>query len=263
MAATTTRARARSGPRLSDEDLATIVRLAREADSVELKLSIPESDKWATARALDLDPLDAQIRQVFFFDTPDLALDRAGLVVRARRVQGRADDSTVKLRPIEPESLRKQDRRSPNLVVEVDAMPTGYVCSASMKCGRLPTDVRAVVQEDAPVRKLFSKEQRRFYEAHAPQGLALDDLAVLGPITVFKLKTAPPDLGRKAVVELWQYPDRSQVIEISTRAKPADAKRAADEARAFLAARGIEVSPDQQTKTRTALEYFSGQSRGA
>jgi hypothetical protein len=36
-----------------------------------------------------VDPLDGQIRQVFFFDTPDLALYEKGVVVRARRVHGR------------------------------------------------------------------------------------------------------------------------------------------------------------------------------
>ena len=38
--------------------------------------------------ALGLDPIAAQIRQVYFFETPDLALDRAGVVVRARRSAG-------------------------------------------------------------------------------------------------------------------------------------------------------------------------------
>jgi hypothetical protein len=32
-----------------------------------------------------MDALDAQIRQVLFFGTPDLALNRVGVVVRARR----------------------------------------------------------------------------------------------------------------------------------------------------------------------------------
>ena len=49
-----------------------------------------------------MDPLEAQIRQVFFFDTPDLALDKQGVVVRARRIQGKGDDSAVKLRPVVP-----------------------------------------------------------------------------------------------------------------------------------------------------------------
>ena len=57
-------------------------------------------------QSLDVDPLDAQIRQVFFFDTPDLALNSAGVVVRARRVQGKGDDTVVKLRPVVPESSR-------------------------------------------------------------------------------------------------------------------------------------------------------------
>ena len=33
------------------------------------------------------------MRQVFFFDTPALDLERRGVVVRARRVQGKGDDS--------------------------------------------------------------------------------------------------------------------------------------------------------------------------
>jgi inorganic triphosphatase YgiF len=36
-----------------------------------------------------MDLLDAQIGQVVFFDTPDLTLNTHGVVVRARRVQGK------------------------------------------------------------------------------------------------------------------------------------------------------------------------------
>ena len=59
-----------------------------------------------------MDPLEAQIRQVFFFDTPDLALDKAGVVVRARRIQGKGDDSVVKLRPVVPAELPAELRES-------------------------------------------------------------------------------------------------------------------------------------------------------
>ena len=38
------------------------------------------------------------------------------------------------------------------------------------------------------IRKLFTKEQRAFYREHAPEGLELDDLSMLGPINVLKLK---------------------------------------------------------------------------
>ena len=69
--------------RISDEQLADLLKLIGGADSVELKLTIPDAESRTTIKALDLDPLDAQIRQVVFFDTPDLALNSRGLVVRA------------------------------------------------------------------------------------------------------------------------------------------------------------------------------------
>jgi hypothetical protein len=70
-------------PALSDTQLAEMMSLLRGSDTVELKLTVPDSEQRAAIRGLGLDPLDAQIRQVVFFDTPDLALDRAGVVVRA------------------------------------------------------------------------------------------------------------------------------------------------------------------------------------
>ena len=106
--------------------------LIDDADSVELKLTIPDSARWSVISALD-GPLDAQMRQVYFFDTPDLDLDRHGVVVRARRVQGRGDDSVVKLRPVVPHELPAELRREDDFVVEVDAMPGGFVCSGSYK----------------------------------------------------------------------------------------------------------------------------------
>ena len=39
---------------------------------------MPEADQRSAVQALGMDPLEAQIRQVFFFDTPDLALDKPG-----------------------------------------------------------------------------------------------------------------------------------------------------------------------------------------
>ena len=94
-------------PRLTDEQQAEFLELAKDADSVELKLTVPEADHRSTVSALGMDPLEAQIRQVFFFDTPELELDKAGVVVRARRIQGKGDDSVVKLRPVVPGELSR------------------------------------------------------------------------------------------------------------------------------------------------------------
>ena len=230
------------------------------ADSVELKLTVPESSQRSTVAALEMDPLDAQIRQVFFFDTPELALNKAGVVVRAQAGPGqgqrlRREAAAGRARCDLPEELRK----SPNLVVEVDAMPGGFVCSASLKAKLAPTDVRETILGGKPLRKLFSKEQREFFTANAPEGVELDELSVLGPIFVLKLKWSPPEFGRPLVAELWLYPDGSRILELSTKCTTTEPMQVAAEARAFLAQKGVDLSGEQQTKTKTALEFFANE----
>jgi hypothetical protein len=243
---------------IKDEDLEAMLGLASGADSIELKLTVPEQSHRSAVEALGLDPLDAQIRLVCFFDTPDLRLNREGVIVRARRVQGREDDSVVKLRPVVPAELPAELRKAPEMVVELDAMPGGYVCSASMKA-RLKgaSEVKKRLRGKHATRKLFTKPQRRFYEQHAPAGLELDDLEVLGPIFVLKLNSTPKNFGRKLCTEMWLYPDGSRILELSTKCAPSEMFQVAAEARGFLAGTGIDLSGRQQTKTKTALQQFS------
>jgi hypothetical protein len=244
-------------PVLSDAQLGEMLSLMRGADSMELKLTIPELHQRSALKALGIDPLDAQIRQVYFFDTPDLALQRTGLAVRARRVQRKGDDTVVKLRPVVPGQLPEDLRESPDFNVEVDAMPGGFVCSGSFKGVVRQGGVAEAMAGDRPIRKLFSKAQRDFYAANAPEGVALDDLAILGPIFVLKAKWTPAGYDRKLVAEMWLYPDNSHILELSTRCTTDQAFQVAAEARAFLADRGVELSGEQQTKTKTALEFFT------
>jgi len=242
---------------LSPEQVGQVLELLKGANSIELKLSVPLASHRATIRAIGLDPVEAQPRQAFFFDTPDLALNRAGLVVRVRRTQGGTADTVIKLRPVDPATLDEELRKSASFKVEVDVMPGGFVCSASFK-GVCPTNqARDVTSGLAPLSSLFSKEQRAFYKAHAPAGLSLDSLSVLGPTFVLKAKHQPKDFDRRIVVEMWLYPDGSRILELSTRCGTDEAFEAAAEARAFLVERGVELSGEQQTKTRTALEFFS------
>jgi hypothetical protein len=243
---------------IKDEDLEAMLALSSGADSIELKLTVPEQGHRSAIEALGLDPLDAQIRLVCFFDTPDLRLNRQGVIVRARRVQGREDDSVVKLRPVVPDELPAQLRAAPEMVVELDAMPGGYVCSASMKA-RLKGagGVKKRLRGKRATSKLFTKPQRLFYEQHAPADLALDELEVLGPIFVLKLNSTPAGFGRKLCTEMWLYPDGSRILELSTKCAPSEMFQVAAEARGFLGGSGIDLSGRQQTKTKTALQQFS------
>ena len=78
---------------------------------------MPEAEHPAVVRALGIDPLAAEIRQVYFFDTPDLTLNDHGVVVRARRVQRKGGDSVVKLRPVVPADLPGSLRKASGFTV--------------------------------------------------------------------------------------------------------------------------------------------------
>lgn len=242
---------------MTEAQLRDFFALIKGADSVELKLTVPEDDHRSAIRELGMDPLNAQIRQVFFYDTPQLTLNAAGLVVRSRRVQGKGGDSVVKLRPVQPDELSRELRKNPNVVVEVDAMPGGFVCSASFKgvCG--VNDPREVSFGNAPIKSLFSKDQRTFYREHAPDGLDMNDLLVLGPITLLKGKFTLQDFDRPMVAEMWLYPNGSRILELSTKTLPGEAWQKAAEARLALTGRGVTLTGQQQTKTKTALEFFA------
>jgi hypothetical protein len=253
----TTSPNSRPVPTLTTEQLRAVLMLMKGADSVELKASVPDADQRSVVRALEMDPLDAEIRQVAFFDTPDLQLNARGVVVRARRIQGKPADSVVKLRPVDPENLPGSLRKLPGFGVEIDAMPGGFVCSGRLKEGVDPGLATKSFAKGAMSTKLFSKDQRSFFAKHAPDGVELGDLVMLGPVNIMKLKFTPGALGRKMVAELWLYPDGSRVLELSTKCLPSQAFDVAAQTKAFLSERGVDLSAAQQTKTRTALEYFA------
>ena len=153
---------------LSSEQLTVILGLLRRVDSVELKFTVPDDDRRSAVAALGIDPLEAQIRQVVYFDTPDLQLNQRGVVVRVRRVQGKSGDSVVKLRPVVPDELPTSVRNVSQLHVEVDAMPGGFVCSGTMKAKLDPAKVKETLAGRHPLGKLFSREQRDLYANARP-----------------------------------------------------------------------------------------------
>jgi hypothetical protein len=115
--------------RLSDDALQELLALMGQADSVELKLTLPESDRQHAMTALGVDPLDAHIRQVYFFDTPDLTLYKHGVVVRGRRSQDRPDDSVMPYGVPSPTKRAGRDRSN-------TSEPDSFLCSHVVSPGR-------------------------------------------------------------------------------------------------------------------------------
>ncbi|SDX70128.1 hypothetical protein [Thiocapsa roseopersicina] len=243
-------------PAFSSPEVKKILQLAKGSKSIELKLSVPLTEHSATIKGIGLDPVEAEPRQVYFFDTPDLALNQAGLIVRARRIQGGRADTVVKLRPVDPETIDAELSRSESFKIELDVMPGAFVCSASYKGVCSGQEVLDVAAGEAPIRPLFSKEQRAFYDAHAPAGIEMNSLSILGPTFLLRAKHRPKDFDRSIVVEMWLYPDGSRILEISTKCLPSEAFQVATEFKVYLGEKGIAIGASQTTKTNAALEFF-------
>ena len=208
-------------------------------------MTVPADQHRATIQGLPLDPVEAQPRQVFFFDTPDLALNRAGLVVRARRTQGGRGDTVVKLRPVEPDRPARVDcGATPTSTSRSTCCPGGFVCSASFK-GRSPGDeVRDAV---AARRRSAGCSRRRSGSSTwttRRRASTLDDLAPLGPDLPAQVAVRRPARRDEALAS-----SRSSRRCGSTRtargssscrrsACPSEAFQVAAETRAYLAERG-------------------------
>jgi len=248
---------------LPREEIIEVLNLVEGASSVEMKLSVPLTSQRAASDRIGLDPVEAQPLQAFFFDTTDLVLNRAGVVVRARRIQGGDADTVVKLRPVDPSTIDRKFRRSTAFKIEVDLVPGGFVCSASFKGVCTGREVLDVASGAMPLRKLFSKEQRAFYDAHAPAGITMDKLVILGPTFLLKAKHKPKakEFDRPITMEMWFYPDGARVMEVSTKCLPKEAFQVADNFKTYLAGNGIVLGADRSAKTKTSLEFFSAKLR--
>jgi len=257
MATSTVPTALRVSQTLSIEETKKLLHQIRNSKSVEIKVSVPREEKQRVTLSMGIDPVEAQARHVYFFDTPDQALNRAGLIVRARRIPGGTADTVVKLRPVDPAAIDAELKRSDDFKVEVDAMPGGtFICSASYK-GSVPSqDVVDVFHGLQTIRSLFSKEQRRFYDEHAPKGIDMNSLRMQGPILALRAKHKPKEYKPGITAELWLWNDGQHILEISTKCAPVDAFQTAVEFRTFLEGHGVDLFAKQETKTRTAMDKF-------
>src|SRR5215470_10851547 len=108
-----------------------VAALVSGANSIEIKVTIPEAQVDSTLARFGLTVDNDEERYIYFFDTPDLALQQAGIIARARRVVGNQHDSTVKFRPVQPELVSPKWHTFRDFKIEADASEKGVTKSAS------------------------------------------------------------------------------------------------------------------------------------
>lgn len=236
----------------SDELLAT----ARPASLVELKVTVDESQVALARDLLGLDHASAEVREVTFYDTPELAMFQAGVILRARKVIGGPDDVTAKIRPLAAEQVTRSWFALDGFKCEIDRTATRSTSSCSLKVAIDGDDIDDAADGILSVKKLFDDDQEDFLDGYAID-VPWDDVVPLGPIDALAWELEPEHLSFDLDAELWMLPDGLDVLELSTKVSAADADEAWDEMDAFLRDSGLDPSNRQETKTRLALECFA------
>jgi hypothetical protein len=200
---------------MPDEPLRTAVQIDPAIRSVEVKITARIEDEQVVLRLFERSGEVPQTRTIYFFDTPGLGLFDAGLVLRARRIKGAADDSTVKLRPVDPARIPIDWVTTEGFEIELDRVGDRDIVSARLVAPQDEGEIDAVVAGTRPLRKLFSPDQERLIAEFGPADVGWDRLRAMGPIDVCKWKVDFDDLERAVVAERWKLPDGSDLVELS------------------------------------------------
>jgi hypothetical protein len=226
-------------------------------EAVEIKCTIRPDQELLAERAMKVDEDTADVRLVYFYDTPDLDLFKTGVVLRARLVKGDADDSTVKFRPVEPAAIPRDWQRLKGFKLEADWVGDHIVCSASLTDMQVRDEIDEVAKGKRAIGKLFSRDQERFLSEFNKDTVEFGKLRVMGPIRVLRWKPKHETFPHELTIEEWRLPSGEDLVEVSIKAPPNKAPQARKEFDTHLRGLGLDPEGAQDTKTRTALEYFA------
>ncbi len=217
-----------------------------EPSKFEFKVTVLPHEEPAVRAELERQGSEMRTREVYFYDTPALALKESDLFLRARTTEGEEPDSTVKLRPL-PKSGVPVDWDDADYRYEVDVVGAKEV--PSLKLDRPDGEIDEADIEKP--RKLFDGGQ----EALVPD--VWDDIEVLGPIHAHLWELEYDTVPTKLSVEEWTLSGGPHFIELSFKAKPEDKDAAREGFHALLDRLGIDRDGRSDPKTEIVLDFFA------
>lgn len=245
-----------SAPAPDEEDVDTREDALAADAKVEIKLMLEEVDDGPTI--LGVGPLGYEARSVTFYDTADLDLFSAGVILRSRTAIGAEDDTTAKIRPLKESKVARGYVGKDGFACEYDKnVGARAVSSCSLKKEKEAYRIERVARGVDTPDEIFSSSQIAFVEAHATVP-DWSQVKALGPIPaqVWKVETrALP--AADVTLERWNVPGGERSLEISVKVKGRDARDAESSLKAWVTSLGLHASSAQETKTKTALNALT------
>ena len=185
--------------------------------------------------------------RIYFYDTPKLDLLANGLILRIR--QGADNDLTVKLRPASEQQFTARAEGNKNFKCEGEVIDGVESPSYSTK---EKFDASSVPQTGEEVLASLSKGQRKLLKA---SGITVDWTRVRRIMAIQSLSWSVPSQPRQLdqlSLELWEWP-KGKSLELSTKVSADEGSATFVELKNVAKRNHIDLSPDQQSKTSTAL----------
>ncbi|PSJ29724.1 hypothetical protein B7P34_05565 [Streptosporangium nondiastaticum] len=233
----------------------------------EIKIIFVGDTAEDACRSLALAPEDGTHLNVCFWDAPQadgpgirLPLAEAGAIIRLRKpTDGGKGDLTAKLRPCDPATLPRRWRQNRSgkgwkFKIEEDWNGPDRVWSASLKVDGpfgQPVDEEGAASAAGP---RLTPDQRDLLAVAGVLDDHLRGTVALGPVRAIKWKLSLQGLPHPLTAEFWRIgADGLHFLELSLRARPADAPRAQNLLEHTVLARGLSSAPQQASKTRTVM----------
>lgn len=225
--------------------------------AVEIKVTIRPDQELRAERAMLVNEDTADVRIIYFYDTLALDLFNEGIALRARLIKGDDDDSTVKFRSDRITSVSSEWNQHDGFKREADWVGDRAVYSASLTCPQQRDEIDEVAKGKRSIDKLFSKDQERFLKEFYKGPVDFGKLCVMGPIRVLRWKLEHENFAYELTVEEWRLPNGDDLVEVSIKVPPDEAAQARNAFHQHLEALHLDPQGAQETKTRTALQYFA------
>jgi hypothetical protein len=215
-----------------------------EPKKLEFKVTVFPEEEPAVRKELERQGAALRQREVYFYDTPELALKAKRLFLRARTTEGEDPDSTVKLRPFEGGGYpAKWDQAGKDVRYEIDVV-------GAKKVGSLKLDGEIDAGDLKEPSKLFKGAQEDLVSE------SWDDIEPLGPVHAHLWELTYDTVPKKVGVEEWTLSGGPHFIELSFKADPEDEDEARQGFHALLDRLGI-GHDGRPAKTEIVLAYFA------
>lgn len=225
------------------------------AGAITIKATIAEAQIDGVLHRYGLTAEREAPHHIYFFDTPDLTLLKAGISARARRICGDDHDSTLVFHPVVPGDVPARWRECDGYQLEIDAGETGMATSATFTIPVRKGMIKQVVAGEKGVAKLFSREQEAFLAAVGGHAIEYQSLCVLGPIEGHRWTFYDPACPWHMTAALWQREDGARLMELAIKVPLVQVDAATAGFSAFLRALGVERNITHQTKARWVLGH--------